>query len=573
MQKIIVLYDKDDVIEFNNNNKNSKNVFLFSPGLEFFLKNKENINIIRSNENSNSLIQKRIITNSKKIHEEFEKNIHILKEFDKGIIENINNITYVSIFSFMYLIENLKQYSNFKLYYHKNWHEFENFENFISLFLEKVFFKRSQGFFNYLRPKKISRTKKLAIQLSNKFCKLGKKFNTRLVAGNLLTKKIFKEINEESEIFQLNSPYDFKTNHLILNFFNFFNFLKDKKIFYFFAIEEDYSKEVLLEKKLEIFFNSFNDKNFAYFKKIVLSSVKKYCIKQIKLKKSVLDLVDFIKPKYVFVDQLRFGVNTVLASICNSKKIDVILVPHGSISTPDDEFSNFILPICARGLIYSKLATFAVAQSKISYEAIKYYDNKLKVLKSKPLLFGQNILIKNLHKKKCFTFLHASTPKSLSKWPWIYENYNEYVDNINELIVSLKFQKDVELVIRFREGPECDLKTFKKLININQNAFVTISKNSNFFDDLAFSNCLISFSSTSIEEALFLNKKVLVYSGKREYKHVNYKFKIDSDIIYSNQKNIKQKLDIVLNDNKKLNYDILWSDQINNNEDLKRFYF
>jgi len=220
----------------------------------------------------------------------------------------------------------------------------------------------------------------------------------------------------------------------------------------------------------------------------------------------------------------------------------------------------------------SKIANYSVAQSKISYEAIKYYDDKLKILKSKPLLFGKNILKQNLVKKDKFIFLHASTPKSLSKWPWIYENYNEYIDNIKELIENLKLQKNIELMIRFREGPECDLETFKNLININQNEFVKISKNKDFFDDLNNSNCLISFSSTSIEEALFSNKKVLIYSGNREYKHINYKFKGDSDIVYADQKNINHKLKMILTDSKTKDYDILWNDNINKNEDLKRFY-
>ena len=40
MSQIVVLYDKEDVIKFNKNNKNSKNIFLFSPGLEFYLEKK-----------------------------------------------------------------------------------------------------------------------------------------------------------------------------------------------------------------------------------------------------------------------------------------------------------------------------------------------------------------------------------------------------------------------------------------------------------------------------------------------------------------------------------------------------
>ena len=77
---------------------------------------------------------------------------------------------------------------------------------------------------------------------------------------------------------------------------------------------------------------------------------------------------------------------------------------------------------------------------------------------------------------KRFVFLHASTPKSLSKWPWIYESYNEYVNNIKDLIDKFKNLSNIELRIRFREGPECDLETLKKLVDINKNDFVPISK-------------------------------------------------------------------------------------------------
>ena len=62
-----------------------------------------------------------------------------------------------------------------------------------------------------------------------------------------------------------------------------------------------------------------------------------------------------------------------------------------------------------------------------------------------------------------------------------------------------------------------------------------ISKNKDFFKDLEESDCLISFSSTSIEEALFLNKKILIYQGSKNYKHINYKFSVNNDIIYSDQ--------------------------------------
>ena len=570
---IVVLYDKDDVEEFNiHNKKKYSDVFVFSPGLELFLNDKENLKIYKPDINSNSILQKKIIINSKKIYQEFESNFYLLEKLDKGIIENIHNILFVSVFSFMYLIENLKKYNNFGLFYNERWEEFNNFENFIPIFLEKIFLKKSQGFFNYLKPRKLSKTNILLIKLNNIFCNFYKNGNIKLIVGSILTKKIFEETNKANIIVQLKPSYEFKFYHIFLNIFSIFNFFKRKKIFYFFPLENDFYINNNIGENLKKFFDNFKDKNFNYFKKIVLSSLLKYCENQMKIRSNILKIVDFTNPKCIFVDQLRFGVATMLASIGLSKKIDVILVPSGSISVPDSEFSEFVLHICARGLIYSKIANYSVSQSKISNEAIKYYDNKLKILKSKPILFGKKIIKQNVIKKNKFIFLHASTPKSLSKWPWIYENYNEYIKNIKELIDFIKIRKGVELIIRFREGPECDLKTFKNLININQNNFVKISENKDFLDDLSYSDCLISFSSTSIEETLFLNKSVLIYSGNRQYRHINYKFNKDNDIYYANEKNINDKLDIILNENQKKDYNILWNDEIDEEESLKKFY-
>ena len=569
---LVVLYDRYDVEEFNLYNKNKySDVFIFSPGLEFYLKDVKKLNIYKPNIDYNSMVQKKIIVNSKNLLIEFEKNINHLKNFDKGIIENIYNIFFISAFSFTYLIENLKYYKKFAVYYKDKWIEFENFNNFISLKLEKIFLKKNQDFFYYLNPRKITNRENFLVKINNFFLNFFKNRKTVLVVGSLLSKRIFRKAKNVNVIIQLKPISDFKIYHIFLNFFTLVNFFNKKKNLFFFPLEDQSFLDNKIEDELKVFFNTFKNKYFSTFKYIILESLKNYLINQLKLKKSISELVYMSDPKCIFVDQLRFGVSTILASICKSKDKNIILVPHGSISVPDSKFSEFVLQLCARGLVYSKLADFSVAQSKISNEAIKYYDKRLKILKSEPILFGKIFKDNNADKKNKFIFLHASTPKSLSKWPWIYENYNEYIKNINDIINYLKNKKNIELIIRFREGPECDLNTFKKLINIEANNFVKISKNKNFFNDLKLSDCLISFSSTSIEETLYLNKKVLIYSSDKNYKHINYNFGKDNSIYYSNKININEKIDQILNDNQKKENDILWKEPINENESLRKF--
>ena len=111
----------------------------------------------------------------------------------------------------MYLVENLREYQSFKLFYNKKYNEFNSFESFIPFFIKKIFFKKDQEFFFYLRSISFSKYKKIFKKINNMICKFTKKTNVKLVSGSFLTKKIFKE-NEKKEIniFQLKPFQDFK---------------------------------------------------------------------------------------------------------------------------------------------------------------------------------------------------------------------------------------------------------------------------------------------------------------------------------------------------------------------------
>ena len=69
-----------------------------------------------------------------------------------------------------------------------------------------------------------------------------------------------------------------------------------------------------------------------------------------------------------------------------------------------------------------------------------------------------------------------------------------------------------------------------------------------------------------------MNKNILIYSDIRNYQHINYKFKEDNDIIYANKSNINEQLNMILNNNKINNYNILWEEEISKSEDLKLFF-
>ena len=135
---------------------------------------------------------------------------------------------------------------------------------------------------------------------------------------------------------------------------------------------------------------------------------------------------------------------------------------------------------------------------------------------------------------------------------------------MNYLIDQLSQIKDIKLIIRPRFTPEFNFQSFKNLILKSEK--VELSINNSFFTDLYRSDALISSSSTTIEEALYMKKPVLIYNCLG-YNHFQfYKIKKEDPIFVLNKnKNFKKsfmKIKPLLNI-KNLNYNkFIWNKAI-----------
>ena len=126
-------------------------------------------------------------------------------------------------------------------------------------------------------------------------------------------------------------------------------------------------------------------------------------------------------------------------------------------------------------------------------------------------------IFKNNSNKKII--LHAGTPKMRgSNRLFVYETVDEYINNINSLISIIKKKKNIFFVIKYRKNPRISLKDFKELVNENENC--KIFSEGNFTDFLATADMMISYSSTTIDEALFNKVPVLLYDPDEKYSHL-----------------------------------------------------
>ena len=148
-----------------------------------------------------------------------------------------------------------------------------------------------------------------------------------------------------------------------------------------------------------------------------------------------------------------------------------------------------------------------------------------------------NYVIKEKNKKT--KILYVGTVKSLGSRRYIYESSAEFIGSIYKIYGKLKkFNKKLVIYINIRDV------TNEINEDILQNAFqplndlIIIRRNVPIENEIETSDCVISYSSTVLEEALKKNKPVMCY-GLPKYNHFKSYEKSSSNSKLKVHKNLK----------------------------------
>jgi len=234
------------------------------------------------------------------------------------------------------------------------------------------------------------------------------------------------------------------------------------------------------------------------------------------------------KPNKVF-SQHSLGVGYALGEICLQSNIPALLVTHGSHVPQDQPIPSLEWSIHSQTIFNSHYPFVAIK----SPCADKFLDKQVNVISKKiitgPLMISQNNqdmdyrlkLKKNLYKLNSNDriLVHAGTPKGWgSLRPWIYETLDEYINNINDLIKAVDGINGLFFAIRFRSQKDFSLDDLKSLLF--QSDCYDVYEDGLFEDYLVTADFLISYSSTTIEEALQYNVPVIQYDPDNKYEHI-----------------------------------------------------
>lgn len=227
-----------------------------------------------------------------------------------------------------------------------------------------------------------------------------------------------------------------------------------------------------------------------------------------------------------FIALGRMGVAGELAKRVGRKSL---FVSHGSHPVPADDVHEIELLNLARGFMLSEYTDTALA-NPVQEAHLSYFKARLdwlegEALKTGPLVFAKTDASARPAAKAAlgiapseFVITHAVTVKSRAAERFHFlETLDEFVESVSRLIRTVDSIEGAHLVVRVHPGFVLSDDELRELLPPSR--CYTISSSGAFRSVLAATDLLVSYSSTSIDEALSNHIPVLLFDAWARYNH------------------------------------------------------
>ena len=217
----------------------------------------------------------------------------------------------------------------------------------------------------------------------------------------------------------------------------------------------------------------------------------------------------------------------IVGELCVRGGIPAMMIEHGSHVSPRNDLERIEWGAQAQRLLLAPFPYVAL-QSPLAEGFLKAFPSDSKGVRTGPIVWGFPVnrersaslrgrMLNGDSSKRIV--VHANTPKGRGSNRFhVYETPDEYVRSLRDLVAAVETIPDVHLIVKFRPSQDISAEDIRALVPFSER--VTLSIEEPFLEVLGFADLLVSFSSTTIEEALQNQVPVLLYGGGGRYQHV-----------------------------------------------------
>ena len=259
----------------------------------------------------------------------------------------------------------------------------------------------------------------------------------------------------------------------------------------------------------------------------------------------------------------------IIWSLRQKKNIKSFCIPHGTLAEHFNKYDKIYKNTIAEAVSSAQSKYFAV-QSKITEKFLKKNKKnyKFKKIKTGNLIFSEN---SNKKMKNRNTILFAVTVKAFQSIQYVgVEMYYEFIENLN-FLNSFSKESDYKILVKLHPGAQKNIADLKKMY---PHLVFTCKKIDNVLEEVFLT---ISFSSTVIEDSLYSNRPVILFDQWKRYQHCKSEKNLNKKnaaIYYVSDKKDLIKCIKTIQNSQKTNFkDYIYSGVTKNNIlNLKNFF-
>ena len=509
-----VLYSSEDAQKFLLSSPNVDRVFVLTPDALATMQNSQ-IPLLTTLETYSDYRQRRAIARVRRMERNIENHVQCLEGISVAGKETLNAMLHVLAMFSARLWETMKGTGPWLIYSSNGWDKIDNLHEAHRNLLVQIASQTpiaSLGYDRSLWSQIIKILNRAMLNIAkNQDCVLFTEYKYGLTS---LAKDLKSTYRNFTTIAISGSNGKFR--EVVKSALNFIKILVRKGNVRYIAVPT-FSKNKV--KHIEQYFYCVNDPVIKNALEFLKNSLISDVVLTDGLKKEINFLLKKIQPEAIWAHTLRWGSDAMLGELGLHYQIPCTLISHGSHSNPTNVTSASEHRHIMKGLLFSPLASNNLLQSPHAEQAIKSFKKTYPCSRSRPIMWGYRqapTLSKNRRKK---TILHAGTYKLWSNTrPWIFETSDEFVIGLVKLVQAVEQIEGTKLIIRFRIMPECQINSLKQLLP-KSNCY-EIRTSGVFLEDLAKADLLVSYASTTIEEALYARCPVLLWGGSFRYFHL-----------------------------------------------------
>lgn len=310
----------------------------------------------------------------------------------------------------------------------------------------------------------------------------------------------------------------------------------------------------------------FNYRGVDYYELIkekVDTSFKGHLVDMLSYSYNLKHLFKWFNNKMV-MSYSGLGIMTIAGELSKRMGMRSLFVSHGASPVPVDSYHEIELYNICKGFMlgdYTHIAlSTPVQEDHLHYFKKKYREPENFEIKTGPLIFASlNGINKTAYKAKFgiphdnTVVIYATTNKERGTERFYFmETNDQFFSSLSDIINSINKMEKTTLIIRLHPGYSLTDNEIKILLPESNNYI--IHREGSFLDALALSDLLISYSSTTMDEALINKVPVIVFDKWNQYNHYKlepFKDKYSSDIFpvcyVNNSANIRNAIQFMIN--------------------------